>query len=247
MVTTNKENTFNLLNSISVNEHTEEKEGLTYLSWSWAVSEVKKRCPDMTYKVHRYENGLPYVFDPNTGYMVSTEVTIDGITHEMWLPVMDGKNKTMKATPYTYKNKYGKEFTVNAATMFDVNKAIMRCLTKNFAMFGLGLYIYAGEDLPESEPTEPKKKTEPKKSTEEMQKDIERRKAEVAVNDGTAVKCYMCGNVIKEQTAKDGSVMTVADIVNFCKNDKRFGKPHCPECMKKKTANLKAREERNNA
>ena len=66
----------------------------------------------------------------------------------MWLPVMDGNNKAMKAEPYQVQTKY-KTITVNAATMFDVNKAIMRCLTKNLAMFGLGLYIYAGEDLPE--------------------------------------------------------------------------------------------------
>ena len=80
--------------------------------------------------------------------MVFTKVTIEDITHEMWLPVMDGANKAMKSKPYTYKTKYG-EKSVEAATMFDINKTIMRCLTKNLAMFGLGIYIYAGEDLPE--------------------------------------------------------------------------------------------------
>ena len=77
-----------------------------------------------------------------------TKVTIEGITHEMWLPVMDEKNKAMKDKSYTYKTKYG-EKEVAPATMFDINKTIMRCLTKNLAMFGLGIYIYAGEDLPE--------------------------------------------------------------------------------------------------
>ena len=79
-----------------------------------------------------------------------TEVTIEDQTLEMWLPVMDGANKSMTATSYTYQTKYG-EKTVEAATMFDINKTLMRCLTKNLAMFGLGHYIYAGEDLPETE------------------------------------------------------------------------------------------------
>lgn len=119
------------LTEINVNEHTESKNGLTYLSWAWAWAEVLKVCPDATYEVVKFD-GLPYAHDPETGYMVYTTVTIDGVTREMWLPVMDYKNKAM----------------LNA-TMFDINKAIMRCLTKNLAMFGLGLYIYAGEDLPE--------------------------------------------------------------------------------------------------
>ena len=96
------------------------------------------------------------MYDENTGYMVFTTVTIDGITHMMWLPVMDGANKAMKNQPYTYATKYNGEKTVDAATMFDINKTIMRCLVKNLAMFGLGLYIYAGEDLPEAEVEEQK-------------------------------------------------------------------------------------------
>ena len=142
-------NTFETLYNINVNEHKEEKNGLSYLSWAWAWAEVKSHYPDAVYTIEKF-NGLPYVYDELTGYMVYTTVTIEGITHEMWLPVMDGANKAMKSKPYTYKTKYG-EKTVDAATMFDVNKTIMRCLVKNLAMFGLGLYIYAGEDLPESE------------------------------------------------------------------------------------------------
>lgn len=140
---------FENLNNANVNGHTEEKNGLTYLSWAWAWAEVKKAYPDANYTIEKF-NGLPYVYDENTGYMVYTTVTIEGITHEMWLPVMDGANKAMKAKPYKYQTRYD-EKTCEAATMFDVNKAIMRCLVKNLAMFGLGLYIYAGEDLPESE------------------------------------------------------------------------------------------------
>ena len=112
------------------------------------VESVKKEYPDTTYEILKFENNLPYVYDENTGYMVFTKVTINGLTYEMWLPVMDGKNKAMKKEPYTYKTKYGEKI-VEAATMFDINKTIMRCLVKNMAMFGLGIYLYSGEDYPE--------------------------------------------------------------------------------------------------
>lgn len=142
---------FKILFEKNVNEYTEQREGLTYLTWSKAWAEVMKVYPDATYVIEKFENNLPYVYDENTGYMVFTKVTIGGITHEMWLPVMDGKNKAMLSCPYKYTTKYG-EKTVEKATMFDINKTIMRCLVKNLAMFGLGLYIYSGEDLPEVEP-----------------------------------------------------------------------------------------------
>ena len=139
--------TFEQVLSINVNDKTEKKNGLTYLSWAWAWGEFKKIYPMAAYRVKKDEKGLPYVYDENLGYMVFTEVTVGDLTHEMWLPVMDGANKSMKSKKYTYSTKFG-EKTVESATMFDINKTIMRCLTKNLAMFGLGLYIYAGEDLP---------------------------------------------------------------------------------------------------
>lgn len=142
--------TFDKLRAINVNAHTEQKDNLTYLSWAWAWDEVKKNFPDATYKIWKDEEGRPYIYDENLGYMVFTEVTIEGETLEMWLPVMDGSNKAMKSQSYEIQTKY-KTITVKAATMFDINKTIMRCLVKNLAMFGLGLYIYAGEDIPEAE------------------------------------------------------------------------------------------------
>lgn len=147
---------FETLNAVNVNGHTDkiEETGLTYLSWCWAWAEVKKNFPDANYEIVKF-NGLPYVFDALTGYMVYTRVTIEDTTYEMWLPVMDRHNKAMKSEPYQVTTKKG-SYTVPAATMFDINKAIMRCLTKNLAMFGLGLYIYAGEDLPEVEAEEVK-------------------------------------------------------------------------------------------
>ena len=146
---------FEELNALNVNGHTEKKKSgnteLTYLSWPWAWAEVKKRYEDASYTIWKDENNRPYILDPETGYMVYTSVTINGVTHEMWLPVMDGANKAMRNVPYKYMTKFNGEKTCDAATMMDINKAIMRCLVKNLAMFGLGLYIYAGEDLPETE------------------------------------------------------------------------------------------------
>lgn len=148
-----KKSLFSELFVIDVNEHTEKKKSgngreLTYLSWAWAYAEFVKRCPDMTYEI-RHWDGKPYLYDEDLGYMVETSVTANGETKTMWLPVMDGANKAMKNKPYTYETKYNGQKTVEAATMFDINTTIMRCLVKNFGMFGLGLYIYAGEDLPE--------------------------------------------------------------------------------------------------
>lgn len=147
-----KKSIFETLFKINVNERVEKKNVLSYLSWAYAWVEVKKKFPAATYKIHQFgENHLPYVFDEGIGYMVFTSVTIEDLTHSMWLPVMDPSNKAMKSAGYTYGTKFKKDISVESATMFDVNKAIMRCLVKNLAMFGLGLYIYAGEDLPEIE------------------------------------------------------------------------------------------------
>ena len=137
--------TWQVLSALNCNDKTEKKNGLTYLSWAWAWGIVKEKFPDVNYKVRQYD-GKPYLFDPNLGYMVTTEVTINGETIEMSLPVMDSANKAQKHKPYTW-GKYNK--TCEAATMFDINTAIMRCLTKNLAMFGFGHYIYAGEDIPQ--------------------------------------------------------------------------------------------------
>ena len=154
-VETEQKALFEKLVQLDVSSRTEEKNGLTYLSWAWAWQEFKLKCPDATYSIKTFhdETGIekPYLRD-RYGIMVFTSITAKGITYEMWLPVMDGANKAMKDEPYTYKVKTSKgetlEKTVAAATMFDINKTIMRCLVKNIAMFGLGLYIYAGEDLP---------------------------------------------------------------------------------------------------
>ena len=139
---------FQELYSLNVNQYVEKKNDLSYLSWSYAWAEFKKIYPDATYEIKKDGQGRCYFGDDHIGYMVYTSVTAGGLTYEMWLPVMDGANKAMKSLAYTYSTRYG-EKTVEAMTMFDVNKTVMRCLVKNLAMFGLGLYIYAGEDLPQ--------------------------------------------------------------------------------------------------
>lgn len=153
------ENKFLELLKLNVNDKIEKRKNggveLSYLSWSYAVVEFTKAYPNFTYEIKMFD-GKPYSYDEKTGYMVFTSITADGQTKDMWLPVMDGANKAMKDKPYTYKTKY-EEKTVAPATMFDINKTIMRCLVKNMAMFGLGLYIYNGEDLPEQEQKQEKK------------------------------------------------------------------------------------------
>jgi hypothetical protein len=143
-----KKSVFERLSAINVNDHVEKKKDLTYLSWAWAWAVTKRECPDATYKL------LPTEYDEALGFMVHTEVTIEGETLPMWLPVMDGANKSMLKTSQTYSTRYGDK-QVDAATTFDINKTLMRCLVKNLAMFGLGIYIYAGEDLPEAETSAP--------------------------------------------------------------------------------------------
>ena len=160
-----KKELFKELVQINVNDYVEQKNGLNYLSWANAVQEICLRHnEEFDYEIEKFgESKLPYVYDDGVGFMVFTKITLFGKTREMWLPVMDNANQAMLKEPYTYKvKKYEwnaetrkKEFlgnydekNVEKATMFDINKTIMRCLVKNLAMFGLGLYIYAGEDLP---------------------------------------------------------------------------------------------------
>lgn len=130
---------FETLNAVNVNEHTEKKNGLTYLSWAWAWGELLKRYPDSTYTIYENRDGWNYHTDGKTCW-VKTGVTVDGKEYIEMLPVMDFKNRSIPA---------------DAVTSFDVNKAIQRSLTKAVARHGLGLYIYAGEDLPEGEEIKP--------------------------------------------------------------------------------------------
>jgi hypothetical protein len=146
---------FDKLNAINVNENTSKKNKFIYLSWCYAWGELQKNYPDATYEVIKFKDGAPYLYDEKTGYMVFTKLTVNNITHEMWLPIMDLQNKAKKN-----------------ADMMDVNKAIMRCLVKNIAMFGLGLYIYAGEDLPETDNEDKPQKSQSQKPVEKKQEQL---------------------------------------------------------------------------
>lgn len=142
-----KKSVFETLNAINVNGKTEKKNGLTYLSWAFAWGEIKKNYPNATYTIYENANGMNYHTDGRTAW-VKTGVTIEGIEYIEYLPVMDYRNQSI---------------TIDKITSFNVNTAIQRSLTKACARHGLGLYIYAGEDLPEEEKEEQPAKTKPTK------------------------------------------------------------------------------------
>ena len=142
-------NYFEVLNSVNVNDKVEKKNGLSYLSWAWAWGELKKRFPDAIYTIYENADGWNYHTDGRTCW-VKTGVTVNGVEHIEELPVMDYKNKAIP---------------LGNVTSFEVNKTIQRSLTKAVARHGLGLYIYAGEDLPEAtDGTQEPPKAEPKKT-----------------------------------------------------------------------------------
>lgn len=182
------ENYFQKLNSINVNDKTEQKNGLTYLSWAWAWGEVKKLFPDATYTIYENEAGWNYHTDGRTAW-VKTGVTVNGIEHIEMLPVMDFKNRSIP---------------LDQITSFDVNKSIQRSLTKAVARHGLGLYIYAGEDLPDGEDEKPKGGGSFMTKGKEV---------------SFTPTCADCGSQITD-AEHDFSV-------------KRFGRPLCRACQKK--------------
>ena len=122
---------------INVNQHTERKGNLTYLSWAWAWAEILKIDPAARWTAHEWAD-RPAMFLPDGSAMVKVSVEIKGDIKSCVLPVMDNRNRA-----------------IQNPDAFAINTAIMRCLTKCIALFGLGLYIYAGEDLPEGEKPEP--------------------------------------------------------------------------------------------
>lgn len=129
-------NYFTELNQVDVSGKIEKKNGLSYLSWAWAWGELKKRHPDAVYTIYEDAQGMFYHTDGHTCW-VKTGVTVGEVEHIEYLPVMDYRNASIPA---------------DKVTSTDVNKAIQRSLTKAVARHGLGLYIYAGEDLPEGTP-----------------------------------------------------------------------------------------------
>ena len=132
---TKKTNYFTELDRVDVTQHIEKKGKFSYLSWAYAVRELKKRHPSATWTVHEYGEGrLPYV-KSECGFFVKVTVTVDGIDATQVHPVLDHKNNT-----------------VNTPNAFQINTSIQRCLAKAIALHGLGIHLYAGEDLPPSPP-----------------------------------------------------------------------------------------------
>ena len=146
------DNYFAKLNAVNVRDKTEKKNGLTYLSWAWCWGEVKKLHPDATYTIYENADGWFYHTDGKTCW-VKTGLTVQGIEHIEYLPVMDYRNQSIPT---------------DKVTSFDVNKAIQRSLTKAAARHGLGLYIYAGEDLPEGAEVTPMSKKAPGIDTQQL-------------------------------------------------------------------------------
>lgn len=180
-------NYFVELNNINVNDKTEKKNGLTYLSWAYAWGEIKKKHPTANYTVYENKDELNYFHDGKTAW-VKTGVTVNGIEHIEYLPVMDNRNKSIPLA---------------SITSFDVNKAIQRSLTKACGRHGIGLYLYAGEDTPEVEKDE-----QPKQEVKATPK--------TAVKQNNAVESVEnCDEPSKEQIAEleslGGNIQVVAD------------------------------------
>lgn len=216
---------FETLNPINVNERVEVKNKFKYLSWAWAWAEVKKIYPEANFKIIKNDMGWIYHTDGKTAW-VEVEVTINGLTHSEILPVMDYKNDSIP---------------LEKITSFDVNKAVHRCLVKCLALHGLGLYIYAGEDLPEEIPDH---KTDDQKQEDQTQtgkkKPSSKKKQEEyprqPVQDLPEDFCTICRLPIMDFSGKnkngDPVVYTKQMIIDT--STARFKAPICMSCMMKK-------------
>lgn len=182
------DNYFSELAAVNVSGKVEKKNGLSYVSWPYAWSEIKKRYPEATYTIYEDEHGCFYHTDGRTCW-VKTGVTVNGIEHIEYLPVMDSRNRSIQT---------------DSITSFDVNKAIQRSITKACARHGLGLYIYAGEDLPED--SEPYKTGKPY----------------------ATIVCEGCGKEIQPVRNSKGQIQSVEGQVEF--SQKSFGKNYCLAC-----------------
>ena len=197
-------NYFCALNAINVNDKTEKKNGLTYLSWAYAWGETKKLFPDSFYTIYENVDGWFYHTDGKTCW-VKTGVTVNGLEHIEYLPVMDNRNNSIPR---------------ERVTSFDVNKAIQRSLTKALARHGLGLYVYAGEDLPDDE----REAREPAPGF---------KKAETISHSSEPHEtflCDLCGQVLEPTKKRDGSMWEPKDMAEYSRI--KFEKCLCAACMK---------------
>ena len=184
---------FETLNAIDVSKYTEKKGNLTYLSWAWAWGKVKENYPDATYKIYENAQGLIYHTDGKTCW-VKTGVTIDGIENIEYLPVMDNRNNSIPLANITSRS---------------VNDSIQRSLTKACARHGLGLYIYAGEDLPEAVADEKK-----------AQQEAMQQASQLVVSNKTAFDDNVQKHIASAKTMDD--LMTIRSTYPSLQNEKTF-------------------------
>lgn len=199
---------FGVLNAVNVNDHAEKKSGQTYLSWAWAWAEVKKAFPAAAYTIYENAQGWNYHTDGRTCW-VKTGVTIEGLEHIEYLPVMDFRNASIP---------------LERVTSYDVNKAIQRSLTKACARHGLGLYIYAGEDLPEGE--QPPQQPEPPAPPQPQPTQPQPQPQPIVCND--------CGRWVSDCTigGKRYSAQHIA-----ANAQQKYGRVLCAECSKRAAYN----------
>lgn len=217
-------NYFEILNGINCNDKVEKKGKLTYLSWAYAWAEAKKRFPDSTYTIYENKDGLFYHTDGRTCW-VKTGVTVNGIEHIEYLPVMNNVNDSIP---------------LEKVTSFDVNKSIQRSLTKALARHGVGLYIYAGEDIPEEAApvcencgSEITAYQDDKGKAVSLEKHLngtmgrfgKKLCLECAIKYGSM--CEKCGKQITDSFV-NGEFVKAADILAASR--KATGHIYCPEC-----------------
>ena len=183
---------FDALYEMNLGDKIEKKDNLSYLTWSEAWKAFKEVYPSATFRVIcNPDTKLPYFVDPQIGIMVFTEVTADDLTQQCFLPVLNSSMKPMRLEAYNYtvydkQNKRQIEKTCEAANAFDLNKTIMRCLVKNLALFGLGLKLYQGEDIPcenQDDAADQKKAQQPKRN-----KNVQPQAAPVVIDRFAGIK-----------------------------------------------------------
>ena len=198
----------------------EKRHGLSYIPWANAWQEVKKLYPDTTYKVYTNEKGMPHFIDDFGGF-VKVSVTVGGTEQICWLPILDHSYNPMKKEAYKYE-KYDKyknkkvEVEVKAITSFDINKAIMRALTKALALHGYGLFAFQGEDFPQDSKEEPKPhanapETPPKEKGE------------------LHMVCIGCGKNLTENVYKFAMEKHGQSLCFMCQKKKNKGEDYLPK------------------
>lgn len=235
MAEAKEKSVFEILNAVDVNSKKETKNGLSYLSWAWAWSEVKKRFPDVNYKVYENDMGFPYHTDGRTAW-VKCGVTIQGVEQIEYLSIMDFRNASIP---------------LEKVTSVDVIKTIQRCVTKAIGRHGLGLYIYAGEDLPE-DASAGKDQQEDKNASEKYQKASKTAKkaqeVKQPIQELPSDYCTICRLPVTDWDGK----MKSGDPVHYSKEDiisrstTAYGSPVCMSCMMKRQAKTKQNKEVSN-